>query len=132
MSKLYILWKKKKKLSIKIWCDDDRETEDFVKGIIEDLNLFDKIKVRISYIFPNKGVFLDTNILIIFGKPGYSKNININDLVFQFLNRNLFLVFKINFWKEKHSSGLYKIKNNIEEYKKLLLFLSIINVICKK
>jgi hypothetical protein len=68
--------------------------------------------------------------LFILGEPSLQKsNLLINSKI---LPNNVFLVNKFNFLTEKHNYGIYKIQNDLSDYKKMILLLIVIFNTIKK
>jgi hypothetical protein len=114
--------------TIYIW-----STNKYLLGLTEKFNSdFGTSKViKCSTNFPkmqNSGNELQ--FLFILGEPSFQKsNILINSKI---LSHNVFLVNKLNFLVEKHNCGMYKIQNDLSDYKKMILLLIVIYNTIKK
>jgi hypothetical protein len=63
----------------------------------------------------------DTNFLFILGNPFIRKE---NYLIYnRIMSENVLLINKLNFKQEKNNLGIYKIQNDLHDYKKLFFLL---------
>lgn len=95
-----------------------------------------------------KSYFISSQIVVISALPTFKnldlsvsssslilnfENINIdNSLVSKFLENNFFLVYSIGLNINKNSSGIYSMKNNFDDYKKIIFFLIIVTQVLNK
>lgn len=121
------LLKLKKNFCIHIWCNNA-----YILGLINKFVIdFSMTKIiSTSVRFPEVDR-KKINFLFILGKPSNQK---LEKIIYtKILDKRISLVNKFNFSLEREGLGFYKIKNDLYDYKKLILLLIIIhNTINKK
>lgn len=116
------LLKVNKNFCINIWC-----TNKFILGLIDKFVVdFSLSKfVLASNTFPKiNSSDKKINFLFILGNPWTQKSDKLINT--RILQSNIFLVNKLNFNAEKQNFGVYKIQNDLSDYKKLIVLLVII------
>ena len=119
--------KLKKNFSIYIW-SEDRYFNELIIKFVKDFSLDQSIHISKNFpIVNNKEK--QHSLLLVFGTPFLVGNKAFLEKVF--FNK-FFLVYKINLRFERFNLGSYKLKNNLDDYKKLLFVLLIILQILNK
>lgn len=116
------LLKSNKNFCIHIWCNNNYFLE-LINKFILDFSMTDIVST--SDVFPTINSSNNkTEFLFILGKPWIEKHEKL--ICNKILQSNIFLVNKFNLNIEKQSSGIYKIQNDLYDYKKLILLLVLI------
>lgn len=124
---ILVFLKLKKKFSVYIWSDDKYFNELIVK-FTKDFFLEDCIHV--SKNFPvSKSREKNHSLLLIFGTPFLSRN---KKFIRKIFSSNFFLIYKVNLQFDKYNTGVYKLKNGLTDYKKLIFMLIILYQILNK
>lgn len=127
------LLKSANKFCIYIWCANSY----FVDLINKFTKEYFKNKKIIAFTtFPQKFTKKDLSqkqngyFLFILGRPSFTKSEQL--ISRKFIQNHIFLINRLNYTFEKYNFGIYKIQNDLSDYKKLLFLLAIIHNILKK
>lgn len=114
-------------LSIYVWVED-LSTVEILNHLLEKENL--SVPVSVKTTPPSQqGNCQSTQLLLVLGTPqGYFKS----SIYYNFFQRNIFLVCKVNSEKDKHLFGCYKIFNDLRDMKKIIFLSIIINKSIRK